>query len=160
MPDNFTVLQVPLEEDLLPHVNCKDSEEQMEEERRLCYVGITRAKKQLYLTHARQRFLWGGRRFMRMSRFLRELPSDCVQPCRRGGFYSSPSGERSRLSSCDEELQPGEAVRHKTYGLGIILRAYKGSLGQTYEILFKGIKTPKHIVAKYAELQHCGSVDS
>lgn len=71
----FTVtFLVGLEEDLLPHVNSKDSLEQIEEERRLCYVGMTRAKHYLYLTHCRIRYLWGVERFQKPSRFLNEIP--------------------------------------------------------------------------------------
>lgn len=65
-----------LEEDLLPHINSKDSPDLIEEERRLCYVGITRAKEFLYLTHAQIRYLWGAERFQRPSRFLKEIPSE------------------------------------------------------------------------------------
>lgn len=70
---------VGLEEDLLPHVNCKDNQDQLEEERRLCYVGITRAKKHLYITNTQMRFMWGTTRGMRPSRFLRELPRDLCE---------------------------------------------------------------------------------
>lgn len=70
---------VGMEEDILPHVNSKDNSDQLEEERRLCYVGITRAKKYLYISHARQRFLWGTTRYMKPSRFLAEIPKDLCE---------------------------------------------------------------------------------
>jgi DNA helicase-2/ATP-dependent DNA helicase PcrA len=71
----FTVtFLVGMEEDLLPHINSKGEGNALEEERRLCYVGITRAKQFLYITNARSRFLWGVRRSMYPSRFLREIP--------------------------------------------------------------------------------------
>lgn len=79
----FTVtFLVGLEEDLFPHINSKDSPEAIEEERRLCYVGITRAKKELYLSYCRTRYLWGTLRDQRPSRFLRELPSELVEKFR------------------------------------------------------------------------------
>lgn len=68
------IFLVGMEEMLLPHISAKDSEDQVEEERRLCYVGMTRAKEYLYLTHASQRSLWGTLRFQRPSPFLREVP--------------------------------------------------------------------------------------
>lgn len=68
-----------LEEDLFPHVNAKGSEEKIEEERRLCYVGMTRAKDYLYLTYSQVRYLWGGERFQRPSRFLKEIPSEFLE---------------------------------------------------------------------------------
>ncbi|HSX13863.1 MAG TPA: UvrD-helicase domain-containing protein [Chlamydiales bacterium] len=67
-----------LEEDLLPHINSKMDPAAIEEERRLCYVGITRAKKTLYLTASTYRYTWGTERLMAPSRFLRELPEDLI----------------------------------------------------------------------------------
>ncbi|WP_066483356.1 ATP-dependent helicase [Candidatus Chlamydia sanziniae] len=71
-----TVFVVGLEENLFPHANVKDNYENLEEERRLCYVGITRAQDLLYLTAAQSRFLWGTVRIMKPSRFLKEIPRD------------------------------------------------------------------------------------
>ena len=65
-----------LEEDLFPHANSRGSFEKLEEERRLCYVGMTRAKERLYLSAVRNRFLWGTPRRMRPSRFLSEIPTE------------------------------------------------------------------------------------
>ncbi len=76
-----TVFLVGMEEDLFPHANSRSSFEAIEEERRLCYVGMTRAKDRLYLTAAETRFLWGGHRMMRPSRFLREIPRTYIQRC-------------------------------------------------------------------------------
>ncbi len=65
---------VGLEEDLFPHINSKDDAKAIEEERRLCYVGMTRAKKRLYICSALSRYMWGTSRSMRPSRFLKEIP--------------------------------------------------------------------------------------
>ena len=70
---------VGMEEDLFPHANSRQSHEAVEEERRLCYVGMTRAKELLYLTAAETRFIWGTYRTMRPSRFLREIPKKYVE---------------------------------------------------------------------------------
>lgn len=75
-----TIFIVGMEEDLFPHANSRESNEALEEERRLCYVGMTRAKERLYLTAAKSRFLWGTLRMMRPSRFLREIPSHFLEP--------------------------------------------------------------------------------
>ncbi len=69
------VFLVGMEEMLFPHVNSQGDQDSIEEERRLCYVGVTRAQKRLYLSHARQRTLWGTTRPMSPSRFLREIPA-------------------------------------------------------------------------------------
>lgn len=73
---------VGLEEDLFPHANSRGSFESLEEERRLCYVGMTRAKKYLYLTHAEVRYLFGSSRYMRRSRFLSEIPPQYIHKLR------------------------------------------------------------------------------
>ena len=75
----FVAFLVGMEEDLFPHVNSRDDEAKLQEERRLCYVGMTRAKEHLYLTNARFRYLWGNPRLMRPSRFLDEILSDYIK---------------------------------------------------------------------------------
>ena len=77
-----SVFLVGMEEDLFPHANSKDHHAALEEERRLCYVGMTRAKERLYLTAAESRFLWGTHRMMRPSRFLREIPKEYMERMR------------------------------------------------------------------------------
>lgn len=76
------VFLVGMEEDLFPHANSRDNQEALEEERRLCYVGMTRAKERLYLTASETRFIWGSHRMMRPSRFLREIPKEFIKRCR------------------------------------------------------------------------------
>jgi DNA helicase-2/ATP-dependent DNA helicase PcrA len=80
------VFLVGLEEDLFPHANSRGNNEAIEEERRLCYVGMTRAKEYLYLTESRQRFLWGTTRSQRTSRFLKEVPMKFIEKIRRTSF--------------------------------------------------------------------------
>jgi len=73
------VFIVGLEEGLLPHSRSIDDLEELEEERRLCYVGITRAKKYLFLTHASRRLYFGKNSYNLLSRFLEDIPEDLVQ---------------------------------------------------------------------------------
>lgn len=80
------VFLVGLEEDLFPHANSRGKDEAIEEERRLCYVGMTRAKEYLYMTEARQRFLWGTTRIQRTSRFLKEVPIKYIEKIRISKF--------------------------------------------------------------------------
>lgn len=68
-----------LEEDLFPHINSREDEKQLQEERRLCYVGMTRAKEYLYLTDSQVRYLFGTQRFQRPSRFLKEIPQSLME---------------------------------------------------------------------------------
>lgn len=68
-----------MEEELFPHINTRDDPQALEEERRLCYVGMTRAKDHLYLTSARFRTIWGMERYQKESRFLSEIPNDLIE---------------------------------------------------------------------------------
>jgi DNA helicase-2/ATP-dependent DNA helicase PcrA len=97
------VFIVGMEEDLFPHANSRDSELAQEEERRLCYVGMTRAKEFLYLCDVRQRFLWGTTRTQRPSRFLNEVPQKFIERI-RPSFYAKAEtgGARSSYKSRDD----------------------------------------------------------
>lgn len=165
---------VGLEEDLFPHINTKDNPAGVEEERRLCYVGITRAREQLYLSFCRTRYLWGTLRAQRPSRFLRELPSEYLEKIKRAQTSSARlsrfgSDEREELRGRDEkpveisgrseqseesaELVAGDKVFHKEFGIGLIKEVSTGALGLTYKICFTKDNSTKNIVAKYAVLK-------
>ena len=144
------VFLVGMEENLFPHVNVKDDPTALEEERRLCYVGMTRAKDYLYFSAAKSRFLWGGHRFMLPSRFLKEIPQDLLTP-----YHSAWEDKESEV---EEEAEPGAfnlgtAVTHKDFGGGIIKKAYHTSLGLTYDVIFPLSNTTRTLVAKYAKLK-------
>lgn len=136
------VFLVGMEEDLFPHVNVKESEDALQEERRLCYVGMTRAKEHLYLTAAKFRFLWGGARLMRPSRFLNEIPPEYIH-----ALNARPIGGES-----SEEFVKGDTVHHRDFGLGIIQKCYETSLGLTYDVFFPQSGETRSLVAKYAKL--------
>jgi DNA helicase-2/ATP-dependent DNA helicase PcrA len=143
------VFLVGLEEDLFPHINSKDDAKAIEEERRLCYVGMTRAKRHLYLCSTVYRFMWGTARFMRPSRFLKEIPAEYLTN------LSSPT-----LHQQDEPVQehtegfaPGDQVLHREFGIGTIQKAYQGSFGLTYEVHFSDAGINRTLAAKYAKLQ-------
>ena len=87
------VFIVGMEEDIFPHSRSKDNEDELEEERRLCYVGMTRAEERLYLTAARSRRIYGTVKSNSLSRFLFEIPDDCKKTDDRGkgsAFRSEP----------------------------------------------------------------------
>lgn len=84
-----------MEEEVFPHARARDSDSEMQEERRLCYVGITRARQRLHLTHARRRQVFGQTRFQRPSRFLREIPDECYHDVFR------PAEDRGRYDEVD-----------------------------------------------------------
>lgn len=136
-----------MEEELFPHMNALDNIESIEEERRLCYVGMTRAKRFLFLSAATYRYMWGGPRLMRPSRFLKEIPSKYIQN------MSPILYERENLVSQDpESFAVGNTVFHPEFGRGTIRRVYHTSFGLTYEILFEKGNIARSLVAKYAKL--------
>lgn len=143
----FCVFMVGLEEELLPHINAIGHPEALEEERRLCYVGMTRARDLLFLTAARQRHLWGITKIMSPSRFLSEIPSTFIQiPSKK------PMETYTHQQVEKDHFQEGDRVFHKDFGLGIIQKQYNTSLGMTYDVFFPQSKTLRSLVAKYAKL--------
>lgn len=145
------VFLVGLEEDLFPHVNSRDDLKAIEEERRLCYVGMTRAKRHLYLCSATSRYMWGTLRSMRPSRFLKEIPAQYL-------YNLSPTTLRARQDDdspdTPEGFAPGDSVYHQEFGTGTVKKSYQGSFGLTYEVHFPHAGTTRTLVARYAKLQN------
>ncbi len=115
-----------MEEGLFPHRMSADEPGRMEEERRLCYVGITRAMQLLYLSFAETRRLHGADSYNRPSRFLQEIPSALLQEVRLRGQFSQPSaafGSRPQLEDTDAALRIGQRVAHPRFGEGVVIQA-------------------------------------
>jgi DNA helicase-2/ATP-dependent DNA helicase PcrA len=114
-----------MEDGLFPHQRSLNDPEGLEEERRLCYVGATRAMKQLFLTYAEQRRLHGMDSFGTPSRFIAEIPEDLIEEIRPRIQISRPVAA-GRFKAPIEELAPGvklgARVRHKKFGEGVILK--------------------------------------
>lgn len=141
---------VGMEEDLFPHINSKDSPEALEEERRLCYVGMTRAKQFLYLTASTYRFMWGISKVMCPSRFLKEVPSQYLT------VLSEEEIEEEEDDWAEESgFKVGTVVFHKDFGKGIIKKAYQTSLGLTYDVEFLESNLTRSLVGKYAKFKVC-----
>ena len=135
-----------LEEDLFPHINAHCQEETLEEERRLLYVGITRAKQQLCLTYAQHRTTWGSQKQMRPSRFLGEIPEEhCIA--------LNPKEEDLEESPLEGPYKVGATVAHNVFGEGKIEKIYQTANGTTYDIYFATSKTTRSIIAKYAKFK-------
>lgn len=142
------VFLVGLEEDLFPHINSKDDPKAIEEERRLCYVGMTRAKRHLYLCSTIYRYMWGTARFMRPSRFLKEIPAQYLENLSPSSLHQESSDNEP-----EEGFAPGDQVIHKEFGVGTVKKAYQGSFGPTYEVTFDNSGATRTLVAKFAKLQ-------
>ena len=150
----FPVVFMPgMEEGLLPHIRALDDPAQMEEERRVCYVGMTRAKERLYLTRARRRFMYGNIRANPSSRFLRDLPDDAVttplgSSGRRGdsltasGLRAAADVRREQVDDKEPMFSPGDRVRHNTFGVGVVIACAIVPGDQQVTVAFpdKGVK--------------------
>lgn len=135
---------VGMEEELFPHANSLGNYESLEEERRLCYVGMTRAREYLYLSAARTRYLWGTLKSMRPSRFLSEIPEELMKK------FHKETASINNYEGSQTDLTIGDQVKHREFGTGIIQKIYSTSLGTTYDVFFDG--EIRSLVAKYAKL--------
>ncbi|MBS0637837.1 MAG: UvrD-helicase domain-containing protein, partial [Verrucomicrobia bacterium] len=143
---------VGLEEDLFPHINSKKTPEQVEEERRLFYVGITRAKRHLYISTSQMRSLWGATRSMRPSRFLQEIPQKLMKKVVTTPFPAPAPMSMPKPQANQEIFSIGEKVFHPQFGLGRIENVKESSHGPMYEIFFTKDDSIKCLIAKLAPL--------
>jgi DNA helicase-2/ATP-dependent DNA helicase PcrA len=165
-----------LEDGLLPHANSRDEPEGLEEERRLTYVGMTRARRWLALTGARSRFLFGQRQPTRLSRFLEDLPAGAVddvsapvtgwepssspnptrrQPRRVESAPAQPRRGQVAATVTDADgtgWRPGDRVRHRKFGSGVILACH-GTGAQLKLVVFFDRAGRKTLVPSIAKLE-------
>jgi DNA helicase II / ATP-dependent DNA helicase PcrA len=153
-----------LEEEVFPHQRALTEPRELEEERRLAYVGITRAMERLYVTRAVGRSWWGRPAFHTPSRFLSEIPSRLIDWKRdQGGASSSISPSMERLAArpglksvgnrAVPSLQPGDKVTHDKFGLGTVMSADGNGDNAEAKIDFGGQYGVKHLVLRYAPIE-------
>jgi ATP-dependent DNA helicase UvrD/PcrA len=123
------VYLIGMEEGIFPHARSIE-EQGIEEERRLCYVGMTRAKEQLTLTHASSRSLWGSRGYNMPSRFLDELPGSVERERLRPTSWSSYGAHAQGVAPREDvpSLSTGDSVRHGTLGEGVVTQIEAGGV--------------------------------
>ena len=146
-----------LEEGMFPSQQSVEEIGRLEEERRLCYVGMTRAMHKLYLCHAESRRLYGQEKFHKASRFLRELPEDCIEEIRMQNQVSRPANKGRFSSTITMEtfentgFSLGQGVVHAKFGEGVVLN-YEGAGPQSrIQVNFADVGT-KWLVVEYANL--------
>jgi DNA helicase-2/ATP-dependent DNA helicase PcrA len=148
-----------MEDGLFPHQRSVADPNGLEEERRLCYVGITRAKQVLYVTYAEQRRLHGMDSFSQPSRFIAEIPEELVEEIRPRVQVSRPISPRSRGHSAsiargaDLGVKLGQRVRHGKFGDGVILNCEGQGAHARVEVNFETAGT-KWLVLSYANLDY------
>ncbi len=165
------VFLVGVEEGIFPGTRSMDSEDDIEEERRLAYVAVTRAKKNLYISYAIERMLYGRVSRNIPSRFLKEMPSDYLEHESQRGFKSSNQDSHNIQSTTNISLQAqlakkrmgtsgavknidfavGDRVKHNIFGEGTVLVATKMSNDTMLEVAFD-TKGTKKIMANFAKL--------
>jgi DNA helicase-2/ATP-dependent DNA helicase PcrA len=157
------VFMIGCEEGVFPHMRSLE-EGNLEEERRLCYVGVTRARQRLYITYARRRSLHGGRGYNLPSRFVAEIPEELIE--RQGS--SSPTGwaatsglggsgpgvpERRRPHATPLAFEVGDDVVHASFGEGVVTGIEPGNL---LVVRFAADATERKLMADYAPLRKVG----
>ena len=171
------VFIVGMEEGLLPHSRSLDNEDQLEEERRLCYVGMTRAEKRLYLTRAFRRSIFGATRPGEASRFLRDIPVELITSgdnqsntrtdkpgesfrTRRPGWDDwqapTPVISRDQPTIARPSLQIGDAVRHNAFGDGIVTGLEITASDTEVTIEFAAGVGQKRLLLSFAPLEKVG----
>ena len=115
------VFLVGMEEGIFPHQNSFTEEGGLEEERRLCYVGITRAEEKLYLTCARSRMMYGRTNRNPMSRFIKEIDSDLLESDNNEMQSEKTFNKESMYSEEDVSYNVGDVVMHTIYGRGVVV---------------------------------------
>lgn len=167
------VFLVGMEEGIFPGMRSFNSAEELEEERRLCYVGITRAKKQLFLTHARTRTLFGTTKYNMVSRFIKEIPDELYIECEKEKKTLSsdeipiqrkkPSfGQSSMLNQAVKKSAPaadsvldfreGDIVMHRKFGKGKVIGAQAVGNDMFLKVDFESVGE-KNLMAAYVKLE-------
>ncbi|QIL85415.1 DNA helicase II [Vibrio sp. HDW18] len=152
------VLMVGVEEGMFPSQMSAEEPGRLEEERRLCYVGMTRAMQKLYITYAEMRRLYGQDKYHKPSRFIRELPESCLDEVRMKAQVSRPTSTGRFSQTVVKEsfnetgFSLGSRVRHPKFGEGTIIN-FEGSGPQSrVQVAFNG-EGIKWLVTAYARLE-------
>ena len=166
------VFMCGMEDGLFPSQRSMYSEEEIEEERRLCYVGITRAKKELYLTYAERRSMYGGSTYSKASRFLNEIPPEFINTIENKSSTKISQGARTSQSEMFDkiferkkatptaatavqtafEFKAGDMVEHRKFGKGMILSITPSGNDVKVEIVFDEVGT-KSLMGSFAKLK-------
>lgn len=153
------VFLIGMEEGIFPHSRALTEEAEMEEERRLAYVGITRAKERLSLTRAHSRTLYGRTMMNPPSRFLKEIPEDYIRDVDKTSAQtnrSKPLLKPRRLhqpTASPGDWQVGDRVRHRTFGQGTVVKVSGDGDDVELDIAFSAPKGVKRFLARFAPIE-------
>jgi DNA helicase-2/ATP-dependent DNA helicase PcrA len=166
------VFMTGLEEGVFPHSRSLNTDSEVEEERRLCYVGMTRARQELHLLHAHRRSVYGTPNFNRRSRFLDDIPPTLLDSLSVGG-YQPPAQQRTvfqersgtysvteprkveapKAPSWKPPFEIGQRVRHVKFGIGVVVACNPIKDDVEVTVAFPGVVGVKKLVQKLAKLE-------
>ena len=161
-----------LEEGVFPHARSLNTDAEVEEERRLCYVGMTRARQELHMLHAHRRSVYGTPNFNRRSRFLDDIPTNLLDSLSVGG-YQPPNQQRTvfqersgsytvteprkveapKSPSWKPPFEIGQRVRHAKFGIGVVVACNPIKDDVEITVAFPGVVGVKKLVQKLAKLE-------
>jgi DNA helicase-2/ATP-dependent DNA helicase PcrA len=147
------VFMVGMEEGILPHNRSMDDPDQMEEERRLCYVGITRAKERLYLIHAFRRTLFGQSELGQLSRFIKDIPVHLIKGRQVAEVSEAPLERRPILEA---QFKTGDWVHHPKFGQGMVIESAVVGDDEEVTVAFED-QGLKRLLASFARLEKTGN---
>ncbi|SQH74030.1 DNA-dependent ATPase I and helicase II [Shewanella benthica] len=147
-----------VEEGIFPSQMAIDEGDRLDEERRLCYVGMTRAMEKLYITHAETRRIYGRENFARPSRFIKEIPTEHVEEIRLKTQVSAPRRSSSTLTRSivvnDSGFKVGQGVIHHKFGEGKVTNTEGSGSQARVQVNFYDVGS-KWLVVAYARLETC-----
>lgn len=164
------VFLIGMEENVFPHSRSLFDDNEMEEERRLAYVGITRAEKELYLTHAKMRTLYGRTNMNPISRFINEIPEELIdgmEEVHQTMFGSIAKQEKAAVSqplkrkaqkmqettgAQSQTWKPGDKAMHKKWGVGTVVKVEGEGDSMELDIAFPAPTGIKRLLAKFAPI--------
>ncbi|MBS1724065.1 MAG: UvrD-helicase domain-containing protein [Armatimonadetes bacterium] len=163
------VFLVGMEEGVFPHSRALASDTELDEERRLAYVGMTRAREELHLTHASRRALYGQPSFNRRSRFLEDIPEELTEPLFGSRSYTSPirsvaptrTGQYAVIEPREAAPKPawtppftiGQKVQHRKFGVGVVVACGPLKNDAEVTVAFPGAVGVKKMVQSLAKLE-------
>jgi DNA helicase-2/ATP-dependent DNA helicase PcrA len=146
------VFMVGMEEGIFPHNRSMDDPDQMEEERRLCYVGITRAKERLYLIHAFRRTLFGQSELGQISRFIKDIPAHLIKGRHVAKVTEAPLERRPILEA---QFKTGDRVHHPKFGQGMVIESVVVGDDEEVTVAFER-QGLKRLLVSFARLEKMG----
>ena len=152
------VFLVGMEEGVFPHSRSLLDPAELEEERRLCYVGMTRARQRLFLTFAGMRMLYGTTQFSVASRFLQEIPKHLLDWAgegerkdanRRPVFAppAAPKEQKTQVQRAPESFSPGDKIAHRKWGIGTIISLQGTGEDAAAKVAFPGLGIKELLLA-------------